>query len=206
MIKALTLSMFLQTLWFISDAAVLPDNYPAAISDQVPAELLDNPIVQAGIISILTNPDVQKAVLDVITNKEVHKQVGNILKNIFDIAQNISKGIGDILTRPLIIKSQQNGAYQRYSPLDSSLPPTNMLDIVKDLDLETLVPADNTNTSLQAIVEAVEGTPKEELVTFLENIEDNHDALKDMFGLETTNPAVVKLVTEIVNAQIEKLE
>ena len=33
MIKALTLSTFLQTLWFISDAAVLPDNYPAAISD-----------------------------------------------------------------------------------------------------------------------------------------------------------------------------
>ena len=161
--------------------------------------------MQAGIISILTNPDVQKAVLDVITNKEVHKQVGNILKNIFDIAHNISKGIGDILTRPLIIKSQQKGISQRYTPLDSSLPPTNMLDIVKDLDLETLVlPTDNTNTSLQAIVQAVEGAPKEKLVTFSENIEDNHDALKDMFGLETTNQTVIKLVTEIVNAQIEK--
>ena len=141
--------------------------------------------------------------MDVITNKEVQEQVGNILKNIFGIAQNISKGIGDILTRPLITRSQQKGISQRYTPLDSSQPPSNMLDIVNNLDLETLVP-DTTNTTLQAIVEAVEGAPKEELVTFAENIENNQDVLKDMFGLETTNPAVVELVTEIVNAQIEK--
>merc|ERR1712013_527153 len=119
MIKALVISM--QALWFISEAAVLTDIDATTISEEVPAELLDNPAVQAGIINILTNPDVQKAVLDVITNKEVHKQVGDILKNIFEIAKNISKGIGDILISPST--------------------PTNMLDIVKNIDLETLIPA-----------------------------------------------------------------
>merc|ERR1719244_151602 len=49
-----------------------------------PAELLDNPVVMGGLISIVSNPDVQKAVLDVITNPEVHQHAGEALKNITD--------------------------------------------------------------------------------------------------------------------------
>merc|ERR1719481_282251 len=99
MISALIFS--LQTMWLISEAAVIPDigqdelsAVSIDISDEAPAELLDNPIVQAGIISILSNPDVQKAVLNVITNKEVLEQAGEMIKNTFDIARNIPKKSG----------------------------------------------------------------------------------------------------------------
>merc|ERR1711862_899032 len=199
MIKALVI--YMQALWLISEAAVLTDIDAATISEEVPAELLDNPAVQAGIINILTNPDVQKAVLDVITNKEVHKQVGDILKNIFEIAKNISKGVGDILIRPLIPGlSQQTGLSQRTGSQPPT--PTNMLDIVKNLDLETLIPA-TTNTTLQAIVQAVKDPPMEELVTFSDKIENDPNTLKEMFGLQTTNPVVLKLINDIVSARIK---
>ena len=69
--------------------------------DSQPAELLDNPVVMGGIVSIISNPAVHKAVLNVITNPDIQQFTGEVLKNITEhvgtTLGHITKGLGDIL-------------------------------------------------------------------------------------------------------------
>ena len=58
--------------------------------------------------------------------------------------------------------------------------------------------------TLESILKIVETYSKEDLDNLSNAIEDNPNAMKDLFGLETTAPAVTELVVGILKFQSEK--